>query len=255
MTINDIKSGTDIQSQLKFQDFEFTDSPNISSSGAGDTSGFGLGAKTNWTNLNFYTKYFNVTTVDFQERIIAAAMADGLFLEKLNGRLDFYGPLWISITVAILLFVSSSLAKIVWPHTNEFIDFHLITFGIIEMILFTSFQTALSWGFFRWRAVDGVKIGEMAALNGYSLVPLVPALLLSAIPLSITQWAAFTAATVLSCLFIYRNLWPILQTSPTIRHEHSALFITLLLGVQVIFILSLKAAFFRHTHIPAAPKL
>lgn len=213
-----------------------------------DSSGFGLGIKPNWNNFNYYTKYFNVTSTEVQQRIVSAAMADGLFLEKLNGRLDFYGPLWINLTVGVLLFICSSAAKLVWSHASEHPDFQLLPLGICEMLIFSIFQTALSWGFFRWQGVDGVKIGEMTALNGYSIVLLVPALVFSCIPHGITQWASFTAATALSCLFLYRNLWPILQTSPTIRSEQSALFITVLLGVQAIVIFSLRIAFFQHSH-------
>lgn len=213
-----------------------------------DNSGFGLGTKSSWLNLTYYTKYFNVTTEEVKERLLSAALIDGSFLEKLNGRMDFYGPAWLSITVAIMLFVSSSVAKSAWAHPGEILDFHLLTFGIVEMLLYTTVQTAASWGFFRWRGVDGVKVGEMAALSGYSLVPLPPALLLASIPFSFTQWLAFTGAAVASCLFIYRNLWPILQTSPTIRHEQATLFITARLAIHAIFFFALRVTFFRHTH-------
>lgn len=177
-----------------------------------------------------------------------AALADAAFLEKLNGRLDFYGPLWLSVTVALLLFVSSSIVKRVWGQPGELLDFHLLTVGIVEMLLYTAFQTAATWGFFRWRSVDGVKIGEMAALSGYALVPLVPALLISSLPVGILQWAAFMGSAGMSALFIYRNLWPILQTSPSIRHEQGALFITALLGFHVIFILALRIMFFKNVY-------
>lgn len=183
-----------------------------------------------------------------------ALRADASFLERLAGRLDFYGPIWISISVGVLLFVISSANKTIWYHRGEFIDFHLLTMGIVEMIIFTAFQTAFSWGFFRWRSVDGVKLGEMAALSGYSLTPLVPALLVCMIPLSIVQWAAFMGAVAISCVFIKRNLWPILKTSPTIRQEQATFFIIGLLAVQSIFILSLRVMFFKHVHIPTSEK-
>ena len=221
---------------------------------SGDASGFGLGVKPSWTNLNFYTKYFNVTTEEVRERLQSGLLADGTFLEKLNGRMDFYGPAWLSITTAVLLFVSSSFGKRAWAHPGERQDLHLLTLGVVEMLVYTSFMTMASWGFFRWRGVDGVKVGEMAALSGYSLTPLVPALILSMLPLSIVQWAAFTAAAAGSCLFIYRNLWPILQTSPSIRHEQASMFIASLLFVHAVFFFALRVAFFKYVHVaPVAP--
>lgn len=210
--------------------------------------------KPGWTNLNYYTKYFNVTTEEIKDRLQSGLTADGAFLEKLNGRMDFYGPLWLSISIAVLLFVSSSFGKRAWAHASEKLDLHLLTLGVVELMVYTSFMTLASWGFFRWRGVDGVKVGEMAALSGYSLTPLVPALLISTLPLSIIQWAAFAAAASLSCLFIFRNLWPILQTSPSIRHEQASMFIASLLFVHACFFFALRVAFFKHVHVvPVKP--
>lgn len=251
MTIGDIK---DSKAALEFQEFDYTDAAKQPFMGGPDPSGFGLGAKPGWANLNFYTKYFNVTTAEVHERLRSAATADAAFLEKLNGRLDFYGPLWISVSVAVVLFVSSSFTKRAWAHPGETLDFHLLTMGIIEMVLYTAFQSAMSWGFFRWRSVDGVKAGEMVALSGYSLALLLPALVVSMVPLSLAQWAAFTAAAAASSLFIYRNLWPILQTSPSIRHEQAALFTTCTLAIHVLFFLTLRVTFFKHVHAPIVSK-
>ncbi len=210
--------------------------------------GFGLTEKQNWTNLNYYAKYFNVTTDEVKERLVLASKADSNFLETLNGRMDYYGPLWLSVTCAVLLFVSSSLSKRLWSHPGELLDFHLLTVGVVELLLYNAFQTVASWGFFKWRGIDGVKVSEMAALSGYSLCPLIPALLVSVIPLSLVQWTAFAASAVISCTFIYRNLWPILKTSPSIKQEQATLFITLLLGTHAIFFLALRIAFYRHLH-------
>lgn len=88
----------------------------------------------------------------------------------------------------------------------------------------------------------------MVALSGYSLAPLLPAVLASMFSLSLMQWAAFTAAAGVSCLFIYRNLWPILQTSPSIRKEQASMFIGCLLTVHAIFFLALRVTFFKHVH-------
>ena len=179
MTIEDIKSSTEIprDSQLDFQDFEMSDKSKMPINTGSDTSGFGLsGSKSSWLNLNHYSKYFNVTTEDVQERLRSSLMMDGTFLERLNGRLDFYGPLWISISVALFLFVASSFTKRVWAHPGETLDLTLLTFGVMEMLVYTSLMSAISWGFFKWRGVDGVKLGETVALTGYSLTVLIPAL-------------------------------------------------------------------------------
>lgn len=256
MFIDDIKpSAIPAVQELKFQEFEFNQpsKPGFATTG-NDDSGFGLGVKPSWSNLNFYTKYFDVTTDDLKQRLAMAAMADATFLEKLNGRLDFYGPAWLSITIAVLLFTISSATKRIFSHAGEVIDLHLLTTGIVEMLFFTSFQTAFAWGFFRWRSIDGVKLGEMAALCGYSLTPLIPALLLCLIPLSLIQWAAFMAAVGVSGLFIQRNLWPILQTSPSIRREQAILFIGCLIAIHSLFILALRIMFFKHTHATPAGK-
>lgn len=72
--------------------------------------------------------------------------------------------------------MASSFTKKVWAHPGETLDLTLLTFGIVEMLLYTSFMASASWGFFRWRGVDGVKLGETVALTGYSLAILFPAL-------------------------------------------------------------------------------
>lgn len=73
-------------------------------------------------------------------------------------------------------------------------------------------------------------------------------------PLSLLQWAIFTAAAASSSVFIYRNLWPILQSSPTIRHEQAVAFMGAFIAVHSIFILAIRVTFFKHVHIPTAGK-
>lgn len=71
------------------------------------------------------------------------------------------------------------------------------------------------------------------------------------IPLSLLQWAVFTAAAAASSAFIYRNLWPILRSSPTIRQEQAAIVITAIVVLHSIFILAIRVVFFKHIHVGA----
>lgn len=198
--------------------------------------------------LDYYTRYFNVTTGQVEDRLRGALFLDRRFLEDLHGQPDVWGPLWLSVSLAMSCFVVSSISKVPGGGGAALTagpPFEALSAGLVEVVGYTAFSSLAASAFLQWRGVDSLPFLEVQCLMGYSLVPLFPALLVCLVPFGPTQGLAFLAGSVGSAIFISRNLWPALKASPRISREQAFLFLVGLLGVHVIFGILLHYSFFK----------
>jgi hypothetical protein len=96
-----------------------------------------------------------------------------------------------------------------------------------------------------------LQLVEWLCLYGYSLVPYMPACMLSVIPFSIVAWITLGTATAASCLLVIRNIAPPLMsydTSSSIGGQAKGPpIILIMLGCHVLFLLVLKFTFYHFT--------
>merc|ERR1719223_2587728 len=96
--------------------------------------------------------------------------------------------------------------------------------------------------------MNALQLAEWLALYGYSLVPYMPAVVLSIIPFTIIAWISLGAATGASCLLVIRNVAPALMSAETgAGQAKGPPVILIILGCHVVFLLVLKFTFYHFT--------
>ena len=105
-------------------------------------------------------------------------------------------------------------------------------------------------------SMNALQLVEWICLYGYSLVPYMPAVVLSVIPFGIVAWITLGAATAVSCLLVIRNVSPALMSSDTSGtggtggQAKGPPIILIMLGCHVVFFLVLKFTFYHFTPAP-----
>lgn len=173
-----------------------------------------------WT-IQYYQKYFDVQTSEVVERIISSVLPQKVsrnyFDERIKGKPDMYGPVWISVTLIFTIAVSGNIASYL-QNTNKSVewryDFHIVSIAATAIVCYVWLVPLALWAALKWTVVpDGQDEIETQAskspsmislfcLYGYSLSIYVPVAILWTIQVSWLQWlfvlmAAFVSGAVL----------------------------------------------------------
>lgn len=168
---------------------------------------------------------------------------------------DLYGPFWITMTLIFFIGVTANLHGYV--HRNEVDEFD---YDINHLLHAASILVSFSFGLptILWMtttccmSMNALQLVEWICLYGYSLVPYLPAVVLSVIPVSIIAWVTLAAATTVSCLLVIRNVAPVLMGSDTGNGgvggpAKGPPIVLAMLGCHVVFFLVLKFTFYHFT--------
>jgi len=158
--------------------------------------------------VEFYQPYFDVTTDDVKYRILSTIdPRNNEFFERIQGKPDIYGPFWIYTTLIFTLAASANFSNFIIATYNSYtfqsrFDFVpaatgiIYGFGIIVPIVFT-FMLRL----------NGSKVNyiDTLCIYGYSTFIIIPALILSIIPITVLQWIVLMVAMSFSTWFLLNN--------------------------------------------------
>lgn len=109
-----------------------------------------------WT-VEYYQKYFNVTTEDVVERIKRSVIpfgSDNYLVSHIRPNPDLYGPIWICITLIFSIAISGNIAnyfqsassgKFHWKY-----DFHLVSIVATCVFLYAWLLPMSIWGALKW---------------------------------------------------------------------------------------------------------
>ncbi|VVC94617.1 unnamed protein product [Leptidea sinapis] len=146
-----------------------------------------------WT-IEYYQKYFDVHTNEVVERIISSVLPQKVsrnyFDERIKGKPDLYGPIWISVTLIFTIAVSGNIASYLQNANKEIhwrYDFHLTPESPTMMSLF--------------------------CLYGYSLSIYIPVAILWTIQVSWLQWLLVLLGAFVSGAVLIFWLLPALRKS------------------------------------------
>ncbi|KAL4702135.1 hypothetical protein ACJJTC_019411 [Scirpophaga incertulas] len=173
-----------------------------------------------WT-IQYYQKYFDVKTSEVVERIISSVLPQKVsrnyFDERIKGKPDLYGPVWISVTLIFTIAVSGNIASYL-QNTNNAVEwrynFHIVSIAATAILCYVWLVPLALWAALKWTiAPDGQNEIETQAsssptmmslfcLYGYSLSIYIPVAILWTIQVSWLQWmfvlmAAFVSGAVL----------------------------------------------------------
>ena len=105
-----------------------------------------------------------------------------------------------------------------------------------------------------------IPLIDLVCLYGYSLVPFLPASVLSAIPSNILIWLVLLVATFLSLILILRNVVRNIMMgtrdtdagesnpSSTLSRSKEGPIFGYIMGIHITFLLFLKFSFYHHHH-------
>lgn len=72
-------------------------------------------ANHNFWTIKYYQKYFDVQTNEVVERIVSSVLPQKVsrnyFDERIKGKPDLYGPIWISVTLVSIFYLTQSIME------------------------------------------------------------------------------------------------------------------------------------------------
>lgn len=187
-----------------------------------------------WT-VEYYQPYFDVDTSTVLKRCYTTLLPfTPSYFTNLSSGSDLYGPFWVSTTLVLALFLSSSLAASISKYLstpNTQYDYNFGLFGLAATIVYSyNFGVPLAlWLALRYLGVGEWGIVDALGVWGYAQFVWIPVSVsrlaclcrtsinkqwqvLCVIPESITRWTLVGVAFSLSGYYIAANVYPILSS-------------------------------------------
>ena len=121
-------------------------------------------------SISYYQKYFKVGAIDVKRRIIKGMrIVNRDFLETEGIAPEIWGPIWISLSLAILLFFSSTLA-LEWGGSIKWgsLDYSPLSLGATTFLLFAFFEPLIMY-----YMINKIFPPSDPYLNSLDFIPLV----------------------------------------------------------------------------------
>jgi len=208
------------------------------------------------TRMDTYRSYFDIDTIDIQNRIKSSVLmcylpdkfrvqVIGVERNATTKGPDLYGPLWITMTLVFFLAFTSNMSAYFRTNPNEFE--YDVTHLIRAMTVCFSFSfgvPALFWVLTQCMAMQALLMVEWICLYGYSMVVYLPTALLCLVPIEIWVWLCLITATAMSGLLVVRNVAAPLLSTDTTGSKAGPLLMAVMAS-HVIFLIVLKLAFYQ----------
>ncbi|XP_001605794.2 protein YIPF1 [Nasonia vitripennis] len=217
--------------------------------------------KSFWT-VEYYQKFFNVSTNDVVERLKRSMIPHGMdnyLISYIRPNPDLYGPFWVCVTLIFAIAISGNLANYFqtassgnyhWKY-----DFHIVSYAATCIFLYAWLLPLVLWGALKWSKSqeptandeliqNDADIGllELLCLYGYSLTIYIPVAFLWTIQIGLLQWSLVLVATVLSGGVLIRSLLPI------IPGKQKPIYLAVILGMHLVLAAGFMLYFF---HVPS----
>ena len=169
-----------------------------------------------------------------------------LFLQLSRGfvrRADFFGPAWITTTVSLELFVLY-LARTKVPVYSSLTTVLCLFYGASVALPSIIWLAINNWDVGESN-ITGVTLFECISLSGYSLIIMIPAYILVAMRLGFLSGLGVLSGAAYSATFLHRNLWPVLQASPSVDGGRLNVVMGLWMANHVVIILLATVLFLR----------
>jgi len=229
----------------------------------------------NFMTLAFYRQFFDVSTVDVQERLVwsltprPSSTAD-FVRKRIRPNPDLYGPFWVCVTlifsVAISGNVASYLQKAVGQEEEKSFrwhyDFHKVTLAATAVFGYAWLVPA---GLYMamWAKAENIGGGEGAppgagqvsliellCVYGYSLSIFIPVSVLWTIQSAWLQWCLVGAAGAISGAVLVLALWNNTVKDSGVRKNVGFVLIGVVIVLHVLLAMGFMLYFF---HVPNGP--
>jgi hypothetical protein len=188
-----------------------------------------------WT-VEYYQPYFDVDTSTVLKRCYTTLLPfSPSYLTALSSGCDLYGPFWVSTTLVLALFLSSSLAASISKYLSAPNTQYDYNFGLLSLAATIVYAYSFGVPVALWLALRYLGVGEWGIVDalgvwGYALFVWIPISvgrlacvncrgtdepqqqMLCVIPESITRWALVGVGFGLSGYYLGANVYPILSS-------------------------------------------
>ncbi|KAF8477363.1 hypothetical protein BDZ91DRAFT_21674 [Kalaharituber pfeilii] len=241
--------------ELEFHHSNFNDSqatgkiPQGNFLGGSSSARSGSGNSSNkhflWS-LDFYANFFDVDTNEVLRRCGATIFPKTNFLDLLEGNPDLYGPLWITTTVVLILFLSSTIQGYFASTKDQpyRYNFDLLSGAAGLMYGYTGIIPVALWGMLKWYGSEVANLLECMCLYGYANLIWIPIAIASASPIAILNWVFVAVGFGVSLAFLLRNLNPVVEAAGS---KTSKILLILVILLHAGLSLAIKILFFHHT--------
>jgi len=210
-----------------------------------------------WENLtscfsvDTYKKNFDVNTVDIKQRLVGSLLYFNVqngFNSSVLGEKgpDVYGPFWITMTLVFFLaFTSNVNAYLILNSKNFEYDVGHIIRAMVVLFTFSFGLPSILYIILQCVSAP-VALMNIIVLYGYSLVAYLPITIFCMIPNDVVVWLLLVFATIISLVFLLRNLSGLVLSQTS--HEKAFPVLTFIICCHVILVLVLKIGFYHHVH-------
>ena len=115
-------------------------------------------------STSHYTPYFRITTSDVLERLKLSVLPTPAFRGAIETNPDLYGPIWVVITLAFMLFVNSSMGL---SGKAEGVERLSAALGVCA--LYAWGMPIVVWAGCGYAGIKGVRIVELVTVYGYGM--------------------------------------------------------------------------------------
>lgn len=197
-------------------------------------------------SLDFYARFFDVDTSEVLRRCWAALFPKSNFLDLLEGNPDLYGPLWITTTVVLILFLSSTIQGFL-ANSQDIAytyNFDLLSGAAGLMYGYSILVPTSLWGVLRYYGCETVNLLECLCLYGYSNLIWIPVAIASASPVSLLNWILAAVGFAASTTFLMRSLGPVVNATD---FKTAKVLLVLVVALHGGLSLAIEILFFHHT--------
>ncbi|XP_076760198.1 protein YIPF1 [Xylocopa sonorina] len=210
-----------------------------------------------WT-IEYYQKYFNVSTNDVVERIKRSMFPHGsenYLISHIRPNPDLYGPFWICVTLIFAIAISGNLANYLQTANSSKYhwryEFHIVSYAATCIFLYAWLLPLTLWGALMWttsarnteeeliESVPTPSLLELLCLYGYSLAIYIPVAFLLTIQIEWLRWTLVVVTSFLSGGVLLRSLLPL------ISGRYRIIYIVAILGMHLLLAAGFMLYFFR----------
>jgi hypothetical protein len=166
-----------------------------------------------FVSVDTLQEYFDVSSDEVKERLLAAAMPFKVDSETFRSKPDMWGPFWIATTAVLFLSGSANFSKVVELGDQAKTDYSLagsvgtVIYGSVVAvpIVVRAAQYAMNAG--------DINFKQLICAFGYSLFVLIPVSIVCVTPVGFVRTLAFLFAFGWALAFLYAAVWVDLSSS------------------------------------------
>ncbi|MDP2439551.1 MAG: Yip1 family protein, partial [archaeon] len=156
--------------------------------------------------IEYYQKYFNVTTMDVLTRMAKSLVPYGdNFFKTIERNPDLYGAFWVPTTLIFFMAATGNFGTYLACDDPSLYsaDFLKVVYGAIAIYGYVAVLPLVLWGVFKY---FGIPLGltENLCLYGYSLTVYLPIAVLAIVPSGILRWVLLGVGALMVCVCLFR---------------------------------------------------